>query len=440
MPSFVTLPTLPRGLEPLRVRNFALYWLGFVVSNSGRWVELTGSLWLVYELTDSPLLLGMLGITRALPSIVLSPVAGVLVDRLDQRRVLLITQSSALAASLVLGVLVASGSVEVWHLFLQIAVQSAIHALDAAARQALFPTLISRAFLPEAVTLSVTAGRSAKFVGPIIGGVAIFSGGVAAPYLVNAASSTVLIGAVWMMSNRPLPSSHPRFTFRQDLKDGFGEILGKPVMSGLFKLEVVFSLFQMNEVMITIIAREVLSVGPAGLGGLLAAPALGSLGGIGSLIAFGQPRKQGRFAVLCTLVYAATLILVAVSGNYLMTAVALSVTGFVDALLTITRHSMMQLAVPQHMRGRVMANMATVVNGLGPLSQTQSGLLAGLLGSPLAIGISAGVVGAATAFVGRSSPALWEFRRPSTAGAESAIEASAGYSAGGTESRPAGPG
>src|SRR5262245_37040311 len=176
------------NLAPFGYRNYALYWIGLATTRFGKAIEDLGAVWLVYVLTDSPALLGVLGFARAVPAIAVGPIAGVAADRFDQRRMLFVTQSLGLIASLSLGLLILSGRVEVWHVYSQVAIQSAIDSFDGAARQALFPRLIQRSHLSEAVTLSAAAGRISTLVGPVVGGVAIATAGVAAPFLINAAT------------------------------------------------------------------------------------------------------------------------------------------------------------------------------------------------------------------------------------------------------------
>jgi MFS family permease len=402
----------PAGLAPLRHRSFAQFWAGFAVTNAGKWIEQTGTVWLVYELTGSPFLLGLLGIARAVPAFVLGPIAGVVVDRVDQRRLLLVTQGLGLVASLVLGLLVADGHVQLWHIYLQVAIQSGITAFDAPVRQALFPRLVPRAQLSEAVTLTFSAGKSAAFIGPVIGGVAIASLGVAAPFLLNAGTFLVLMAAVAGMSGFAATEEPIRSSFRGELVDGLRHIVRTPILAGLFKLEIVFSIFAMNAVIITVIGREVLDVGPEGLGGLLSAEALGSMIGIGALVLGGQSRRQGRFNVLCTLGYAGTLVGFALSRSFLLTFIALAVSGCFDSLISVTRSSVLQLAAPPGMRGRVMANLGTVTRGLGPLGQTQSGFLAGAFGGSAAVLGSALVMAVNALITVRGNPTLWHFSRP----------------------------
>jgi MFS family permease len=400
---------LPRGLAPLGYRDFALYWIGLITTNTGRWVELTGLVWLVYELTDSPLLVGLLGTARALPALILSPIAGVIADRVNQRLLLFVTQALALISSLCLAILVATGAVELWHIYAQVMVQASITAFDAVARQTLFPRLIPQSVLPQAVTLSITAARVSKFIGPVVGGLLIADLGLSAPFFVNAASFLGLMGALAWMRPTPYSTSGTSMSFRSEMAEGLRYIMSAPVLSGILKLEIVFSLFEMNPAMIAIIGREILDVGPRAMGLLLAAPALGSFVAISWLLYAQRMSRQGRLSLSSTLAYACVLVLLVFSPNYILSFIALACIGMLEVLLTVTRNTVMQLAAPEYMRGRVMANMATVSRGFGPLAETQSGLTATLLGPSISVLVAAGVVGLAAGLTAIFNRELWRF-------------------------------
>ncbi len=399
----------PGTLAAFESRDFRLFWVGFVVSNTGRWVEMTAALWIVSSLTDSPIVLGGLGIARALPALALSPVAGVVADRFDQRRLVMLTQTMSLVLSLALASSILAGTVAIWQIYLQLALQSCVQPFDVAARQALFPRLVPRERLSDAVTLTVAAARTAKFVGPVIGGIVIATVGIAAPYLLNAASFVVLILAAFLI--RPVAMIRPTAvpSFVGELRAGFDEIRRAPLIRGIFQLEAVFGLFQVNDVMITIVARDVLDLGPAGLGLLLATPALGALLGIGGLVLAGPIRRQGQVAVGAVLAYSTVMLLIAGSPFAVATGVALASTGLLDSLVTVVRHSVLQLAAPAQKRGRIMANMAVVSNGVAPLSQVQTGLLTSILGPSLGIAAAAVALATCSGLVALRNRSLWVF-------------------------------
>jgi hypothetical protein len=200
-------------------------------------------------------------------------------------------------------------------------------------------------------------------------------------------------------------------SFMADLTEGFRHMLGAPVLNGLLKLEIFYAIFQMNQVMVTIIGREVLGVGPEGLGGLLSAIALGGVLGTAALLIIGATDRPGRFVTLSSLGYAAAMVVFAVSTSYVIGFVALVLVGVFDALVSVTRNSIMQLAAPGRMRGRVMANQGTVVRGLGPLAQTQSGALAEVVGGPAGTLAAAAVLAVSSIMVAVGSRPLWEFSR-----------------------------
>jgi MFS family permease len=372
-------------------------------------MEIGGCVWLVVELTESPILVGILGICRSLPTIAFGPLAGVIADRVDQRRMLLITQALALLASLGLGLVVALGAVQFWHVYVEVILQASIEAFDQAARQALFPRLVIREHRAEAVTLTMMAGRIAKSVGPALGGVAIANWGVAAPFLLNAGTFPFLMLAVaWIQGVVPR-SAAAGSSVRSELTEGLRYLIDHPVLSGLLKLEAVFAIFSMNPVIITIVGRDVLEIGPEAVGGLISATGIGGLIGIVLLLLVGPARRQGRFVVLCTLGYVVALVALAVSRDHRLTFLAILAGGIFDVLVSVTRQSIMQLTAPGRMRGRVMGNVRMVSGGLSQLSQTQSGALAAAIGAPLGVLAAATFIGVSAAATALGDRALWAF-------------------------------
>jgi hypothetical protein len=183
-------------------------------------------------------------------------------------------------------------------------------------------------------------------------------------------------------------------------------MLATPVLAGVLKLEIVYALFQMNPVMVTIIARDVLGVGPEGLGALLAADGVGALIGIAILLTARPRARPGRFVILGTMAYAGALVGFAAAREYGVAFAALVVAGLFDTLVATTRNSIMQLVAPPEMRGRVIGNHGLVVRGLPPLAQAQSGFVAGLVGGPWAIVAAASAVAVGSAVTGRLNRAL----------------------------------
>jgi hypothetical protein len=373
-------------------------------------MEQTAVVWVLYEITASPLLLGLVGVFRAAPFTLLSSFAGAVSDRVDQRKLLFATQGAGLVASLVLGVLVASGGVQVWQIYLQVAVQSAISAFDTAARQSLFPRLVPRAEIPASVTLNSTAARSSALVGPAIAGLLIARTGEATPMFVNAGTFLLLLGAVALIRDVVPRVAAVGSSVRAEMLQGLRFILRSPVLVSLIKLEGAFALLSVNSVIIAIVARQALHTGPEGLGQLLAAPALGALLAIAMLLWFGPARQQGRFLYASAATYVLGVLAFAISTNFVLSMAALALVGLCDCLVSIGRASILQMAAPPAMRGRVMANALAVNRGLGPLAQTQSGAVAGLIGGPFALVGAAIVLGLAIGTNAVRNPLLRSFK------------------------------
>lgn len=403
---------LPPGrLAPLGYKDFALFLTGWVTTRFGRAVEDTAVLWIVYEVTGSPALLGLLGLARALPAVLLGAVAGAVADRVDQRKILFITQSLGGVASLCAGTLVATGRVEIWHLYVLVSYQSTVEAFDAGARLALFPRLVPFALLSDAVTLNATASRMAQLIGPVVGGVAIAGLGEAAPFFVNAATFPALMVAVAVMRADHRLESRRDASFLSDMWEGLRHVVRAPVLRGLLLLEIVVGIVQINSVIITVFGREVLDVGPEGLGGLLAAPALGSMLALLGLLALGHAGRQGRFVLVCGLGYAVALAALGGAGWYAVAFAVLACLGLLDGLMTVTRHSVLQLVAPGPMRGRIMGWMGTITRGVSPVGEMQSGTVAGLLGPSAALVLAGAVLGVATAATAVTNRPLWKFRQ-----------------------------
>lgn len=175
--------------------------------------------------------------------------------------------------------------------------------------------------------------------------------------------SMYLAGWALIRSMRPVEPSEPK-SLASDMWEAFRHIARAPVLRGLLLLEIVVGIVQINSVIITVFGREVLDVGPEGLGGLLAAPAVGAVLALVGMLAFGHAGRQGRFVLVCGIVYSAALILLAESVQFALAFTVLAVIGFMDGFMTVTRHSILQLVAPGQMRGRIMGWMGTITRGI----------------------------------------------------------------------------
>lgn len=387
---------LPRGLSALRERNFVLYLGGQFTSQLGAWAEQTAVAWILYELTNSPILLGLSGLARALPMIALTLIGGAVADRVRRRALLLATESAMLAVSLAVGLLAAAGRLEFWHLYVLSFVSGALSAFSVPARQALFAGLVPRSSMQSAVSLNAVAVRSGALLGPSLGGVALASGGHAAPFFLNAATFLAMLLALAAMrlprSQKEANATPPGLWHA--VTGGLGFVRRNPLLKVALGLEVISGLFGHNVTLITIIARDVLATGPEGLGLLLSALGAGALVAMMVMVAV-QVERHMHVILAAGAAYAVLLAGFAFSPWLALSMILLFALGATDGAWAVTRNTLAQLLVPDELRGRVMSVVVLATRGSAPLGRLQGGLLADLAGAPGAVLLGAAVIGAA---------------------------------------------
>ena len=386
----------PRGLTALRERNYVLYLAGQFTSQLGNWAEQTAVAWILYELTNSPLLLGLSGLARAVPMIAFTLIGGAVADRVPRRALLLLTESAMLVVSLAVGLLAAAGQLQFWHLYVLSFVSGTLSAFSVPARQALFAGLVPRSAMQSAVSLNAVAVRSGGLIGPSLGGVALAYGGYALPFFVNAATFLGMLLALAAMRLPPpeadASSSSPGLW--HGMMGGLSFVWRNPLLKVALGLEVVSGLFGHNVTLITIIARDVIATGPEGLGLLLSALGAGALLAMMFMVAF-EVKRHVHVILAAGTAYTVLLGAFALSPWLGLSMILLFALGAADGAWAVTRNTLAQLLVPDELRGRVMSVVVLATRGSAPLGRLQGGFLAGLVGAPAAVLLGAAVIGAA---------------------------------------------
>ena len=402
------------GLAPLRHRDFALYFSGLTVSQCGSWMEQTLTTWLLYEITGSPVLLGIGGALRAIPIFVFGLLAGAVADRVDRRRLLLVTQGGSALTSLGLGFVVATGQLEVWHIYAVSVVNATLLTFDAPARRAMFTTMVPRSQLQNAITLNAAVFRIARLIGPSLAGILIVTSGPALPYFINSVSYLAIIGALLLISKPPMVDRVRASLFAEAI-DGVRYTLGKRILANLLFLESVHSLFGANTALVTIVAKDVLHVGPDGLGFLLSALGAGALLGTGALVMSGDVERKGRSMMLSGYGYVAAFAMFAWSRSFELSAVTLALVGFADTWWATMRNSIFQLEVEEAYRGRTLSAFLLVGRGMAQTSQLQTGLTVEAFGPHVAATAGAVLIAASIVGVNVRNNEVRSFRDPSPA-------------------------
>ena len=403
----------------LRHRNFRLLWIGLLVSFSGSYMQTAAILWHVSILVPvdrRALALGMVGLVRIVPIIVFSLVSGVAADAFDRRRVMLLTQTVMAILAAGLAVLSFRGLSAVWPIYALAALSSAAGAFDLPARQALVPTLVPRADLPNAISLNAIMSQVASVLGPATGGIVIGYAGLGWVYAFNAASYLMVIAALLMMrlDSRPDTSADPaarsEFTLSAAL-EGLRFVFRSPLIRSTMLLDFFATFFSSATALLPIFAQDVLHVGARGYGWLYSAPAVGAVVTSGAMVAVvDRIEHRGKVLIAAVVVYGAATIAFGFSKFFWLTFACLAVTGMADTVSMVLRNLIRQLETPDHLRGRMMGvNMVFFVGG-PQLGELEAGLVANWLG-PM-ISVVSGGTGCliATAFIAGTTPTLTDYR------------------------------
>jgi MFS family permease len=385
----------PGRLNALRHRNFALFWFASIISNSGTWMQLVAQGWLVYNLTNSTLYLGLVGFAKAVPVLVLPPLGGVVADRVPRLKLLKVTQTISLLLAAFLGLLVMLQIVQVWEIVLLSFLGGAVNAFDQPTQQALVPDLLSRDDLASGIALNSVTWQGAALFGPSLAGITVATLGLAGAFYANAASYLAVVIALFLMRGVPerAANSRPRGVFT-DLSEGLRYAAATRLIATMLLLAVTANLFGRSyQQLLPVFARDILHAGATGLGFLTAAPGLGAL--IGAGFVAGTARnllKKGQVLLAGLLAFSLSLVLLAVSTNFALSMLALFLSGLAFILFSTMMTTIMQLTAPGQMRGRLMSLQMVAMQGFGPIGALLVGAVATVTGTPLAVGAGAALV------------------------------------------------
>ena len=403
--------TAPIGrLAAFRYRDFRLFWLSLFISNIGTWMQMTATNWLLYQLTNSPVQLGLNGVFRATPAIALGLISGTFADRYDRRKLLLLTQLVLGALSLGLGALDQAGHIQAWQIYLFTFISSSVGSFDGPARQALFPALVPRAVLPNAVALNSLLWKGAALIGPTLGGIAIAAMGTAGAFYANAASFLAVVIALLLMRSVAAVPTVQRRHFLQETSEGFSYIMSRPIVLGLTVMEAVASVLGLDHAMLTILASDVFRVGAQGFGFLQSARGVGAVIGSSFFIAMGQRPAQGRMLFSSAVLYGAGFAIFGLSPSFPIALILLAFVGATDTIWGAARGTILQMLTPEHMRGRVMGVFQLSNRGLHPLGQTETGLVVPLIGAREATFLGGAVISVITLLTVWRVPGIVRFR------------------------------
>jgi MFS family permease len=367
-------------------RNYRLYFVGQLISLIGTWMQTVAQSWLVYRLTGSAALLGLVGFASQIPILVLSPIGGAVADRHFRRCILLMTQASSMMLALSLAVLTLTNNVRIWEVFALASLLGVVNAFDIPTRQAFVVEMVGRKDLPNAIALNSSMFNGARIVGPALAGLTVAVVGEGWCFLLNAASFLAVLAALLAMR---LPASQPVHAESKILDhaiEGLSYVAHIGSFRSLLLLLGLSSLTGMSYiVLMPVFAHSVLNGGSMTLGALMSAAGFGAL--LAALTLAMRPSLKGISAWIANgaLGFGVSLTLFAWSSNVWVSALLLVVVGYTMMIQMASSNTLIQSMVPDAYRGRTMAAYSMVFMGMAPFGALFSGLMADRFGAPTAV-------------------------------------------------------
>jgi MFS family permease len=382
----------PAALRALNHRDFRLFWMGQSVSSIGSWMQSVGLSWLVLELTNSPFRLGVVSALQFGPVLLFSAVAGVAVDRTPKRRLVLATQMALMLPAFALAGLAWTGWVRYWHVATLAGLIGLVNALDMPSRQSFLVEMVGRQDLVNAMALNSATFNAARVTGPAIGGLLIARYGTAIAFLLNALSFLAVV--LTLARVRAGSEARPRrgTTIREELMDGVRYATRTPLVALILGLVFAVSTFAMNHgVVVPIFAREVLHEGAHVFGLLMASLGAGAVVGAVAVATLGYGRPPLAAVVITGAGVALGIVSLAFVRHFAVAALVLFLVGVMQIIFQNGCNTIVQVTVPDELRGRVMGVYMMVFAGATPLGASLIGSVAEAVGVPAACLVGGGL-------------------------------------------------
>jgi len=392
---------LARTLSSLEHRNYRLLFFGTSLSHVGDFIQAMAQSWLVWTMTGSPFLLGVVGFCQALPRLLLGAVGGAFVDRVDRRRLLVSTQVLAMVQAFVFWALVYFSRIEFWHILVLVLFLGTVNTVNQTARHSLINNLVPREDLMNAIALNSSMANLAKIIGPSLGGVLISIIGVAGCLFVNAVSFLTIIATLIVMEFPQIKGKvNVEAPFWQEVSEGYHFLLGQRRLFSIILLTYGIALIGTPySRFLPVFATDILHAGPSTFGLLLAAPGIGAvIAGLG-IASFGRLRRRMHFVAMSVYAFSASLILFSFSRSLPLSILSLILVGASNIAIRAVANSVVQMETPPDLLGR-MLSLYFMDKGFWSFGTLFIGSIAHVVGTPRAIAISgAACAAAATALL-----------------------------------------
>jgi predicted MFS family arabinose efflux permease len=380
--------TLRRIFKAFHYRDFRLMWFGACTSSIGTWMQIVAQGWLIYRLTHSPFLLALDQFLGGIPIFLFSLIGGVVADRIERRKILLVSQYMQMASAAILTILVATGVVHVWHILCLSFVSGLAQAFGGPAYSALIPTLVDREDMPNAIALNSIQFNMAVTIGPALAGQALAKLGEKWCFGLNAVSFLAPIVSLTIITTRflPVPTTESMFT---SLKQGIKFVRSQNSMEALTVLAFCMTaLTAPMRTYIPVFVKDIFHRGPETYGNLLSFMGIGSICGSLLMASLGNMRNKGKFALLVLMCLGAGISVFSFSKSLPASYFTLVIVGASMMAVFATVTSLVQLITPNQMRGRVMSVYNCAFRGGMPMGNLLSGWLVPMFTAPLVLGVN----------------------------------------------------
>ena len=379
---------MPHFTRAFRHRNYQLFFGGQLISLTGTWMQSVAESWLVFRLTGSAALLGVTSFATLAPVFLFATLGGIVADRVDRRRVIIVTQSVSMVLPLTLAALTLSGHVRVWHVFILATCLGIVNAFDIPARQSFVVEMVGREDLSNAIALNSSMVNGARVVGPAVAGLLVAAVGEGWCFLINGVSYVAVIAGLLMMKVPRRPRAMARRSAWRDTVDGFRFVAKTaPIHSLLILLGLLSFAGMPYSVLMPVFAESILKQGPQGLGLLMGASGLGALGGALSLLMRRGVRGLGRWVAVSAAAFGIALVAFSFSRTFWLSALLLIPVGAAMMVEMAASNTLLQAMVPDALRGRVMAFYSMMFMGMAPFGALFAGWVAERYGAPATVAL-----------------------------------------------------
>ncbi len=394
----------------LKNRDYILFQIGMFISRSGTFMQDVAVNWQLYQLTKSPLSLGILGLAKFIPVLIFSMISGITADVFSRKKIIFLVQVFAIFNALALAILTISGKITPFLIYLLVGLEAGLYSFEMPARQSILPNIVKKEDFSLAVNINNIFYSSSNFIGPAISGFIIAFSGVQSVYLINAFSFlSVIMALIFMKSIVKTLEKQPVFNL-DSIKEGIKFVFKTPLIYSSMLIDFLGTFFASATTLMPIFAVDILKVGPKELGFLYAAPSIGAI--IAGLFFpfINKIKSKGKLLVFSICFFGLNTIFFALSKNLYLSLIFIGLSGSGDMISTIIRNVIRQLNTPDRLRGRMTAVNMVFYTGGPQLGEMEAGIAANFIGTPLSVAFGGIATIIAAIYIAVKTPQLLNYK------------------------------